>query len=172
MPGPGFYDLPREIEPRVDVGQSAVFKSPMREQKVKEEIIPPIGQYDTSNETIEGKLKKQIMNSSPKPKRIKGELVENNYSIINRHNSKKWLRERVIPRNEENQDDYLGPGYYYIPRDFDETTLGFKGNTIIPKDKRFKEQVNDIPGPGAYIDNNVDQWNKKTYNLIFNSDNV
>jgi len=166
IPGPGFYDISKEG--RIEIGQSAIFKSPMREQKIKENNIPPIGQYDTSLETIERKLKKQIINSSPRQRRV----GESNYAMINKHNSKNRLRDKVIPRNEENQEDYLGPGYYYIPREFDETTLGFKGNTIIPKGKRFQEKINDIPGPGAYMGNNMDQWNKKTYNLIFNNDNV
>eukprot|EP00826_Nyctotherus_ovalis_P059948 TRINITY_DN8382_c0_g4_i1.p1 TRINITY_DN8382_c0_g4~~TRINITY_DN8382_c0_g4_i1.p1 ORF type:complete len:161 (+),score=29.33 TRINITY_DN8382_c0_g4_i1:459-941(+) len=158
------------MDPKVEAGQSAVFKSPMREQRLREEAVPPIGQYDTSSETIERRLKKQMERGSPGPRRMKnGEIVESNYAIINRHNSKKKLRERTIPRNEENLDDYLGPGYYYIPREFDETILGFKGNIIIPKDKRFREKTSDVPGPGAYIDNS-EQWNKKTYNLIFNND--
>lgn len=156
--------------PTAEVGQSAVFKSPMREQRPREETVPPIGQYDASLETIERRLKRQMERGCPGPKRMKnGEVVESNYAIINRHNSRKKLRERAIPRNEENQDDYLGPGYYYIPREFDETILGFKGNIIIPKDKRFRDKTSDVPGPGAYMDNS-EHWNKKTYNLIFNND--
>jgi len=53
-----------------------------------------------------------------------------------------------------------------MPRDFDNHKYGVKGS--IPKDKRFKSKKNIGPGPGAYTNQELNPWNKKTYNLLFN----
>lgn len=32
---------------------------------------------------------------------------------------------------------------------------------------RFKDGKKDNPGPGSYYDGQEDQWNKRTYNILF-----
>lgn len=32
---------------------------------------------------------------------------------------------------------------------------------------RLKDRRNQVPGPGAYYDGQEDQWNKRTYNILF-----
>ena len=43
-----------------------------------------------------------------------------------------------------------------------------KNNSVFKsREVRFKEGKNKAPGPGAYYDGEEDQWNKRTYNILF-----
>eukprot|EP01022_Parablepharisma_sp_SALTPOND_P005157 TRINITY_DN121831_c0_g1_i1.p1 TRINITY_DN121831_c0_g1~~TRINITY_DN121831_c0_g1_i1.p1 ORF type:complete len:430 (-),score=8.21 TRINITY_DN121831_c0_g1_i1:241-1530(-) len=61
-PGPGFYDAAqaiKELEQKPTIGQSAVFRSPMKLSRKKPDAAPSIGQYDQSLHTIQARLQKQ-----------------------------------------------------------------------------------------------------------------
>lgn len=75
---------------------------------------------------------------------------------------------RFPVRRADRSEDYLGPGYYNMPREFDGGRYGVQG--AISKEQRFKKSKDSGPGPGDYSSQESNPWNKKTYNLLFNTD--
>ena len=58
-----------------------------------------------------------------------------------------------------------GPGFYEINRKSEAKQI------IVNKGDRFKQRKpSEIPGPGAY-EEEVDEWNKKSYNVLFSEVN-
>ena len=127
--------------------------------------MPDAGQYDVSLETIEGKMKKQLDKAQPLVPPVKKSLFVNPEHHFIEKGRKKTGRVPFEKINES--DEYVGPGYYYVPREFDQIGVGLQGNLITSKDTRFKTKETEGPGPGSYQDN-ISLWNKKTYNLLFN----
>ena len=140
---------------------SPSFKPSVKMSRKKPEVAPCIGQYDTSFETIEGKIRRNNCRGKYAPS-----------IALRRAEKAKIIYYTPIKKLSDNKncsyDEYLGPGYYCIPREFEQTRIKFKGNIITSKDTRFKDDGNGIPGPGDYQLNEMNPWNKKTYNLLFN----
>lgn len=169
-PGPGFYNAAQaklELEQKKMPGQSAVFRSPTKISRKKPDVVPQIGQYDQSLNTISDNIRKQrekILRNPiirPRPAAL--------HSESNKHMSKSMVNERFVLKKADEHEKYLGPGCYDMPREFDNVKYDAKGNLIMGTDKRFKENVSHGPGPGYYVAEDQSKWNKKTYNLLFNN---
>jgi hypothetical protein len=68
------------------------------------------------------------------------------------------------------QQQYLGPGCYELSREFDKAQIDSKGNALISKETRFKQEHKMGPGPGHYTNEENNPWSKRTYNLLFNNE--
>ena len=77
--------------------------------------------------------------------------------------------ERFPVRRMEENESYLGPGYYNMPREFDQSRIPIQANSNSSKEKRFKAASNVVPGPGFYKEE-ISLWNKKSFNLLFNNE--
>ena len=92
----------------------------------------------------------------------------------------KTKNQRFLEKKMDENDKYLGPGCYDMPREFDRAQLDYKGSAAVSKvisdwfkgkqEQRFKHDVNPIPGPGHYGGEDTNPWNKKTYNLLLNNE--
>ena len=65
------------------------------------------------------------------------------------------------------KSDYIGPGIYYrnISQDFKQNAAPFNENN-----ERFNYKKNDkmpVPGPGTYELSNLNEWDKKSFNILF-----
>lgn len=87
-------------------------------------------------------------------------------------NKLRATKDTMYPKNKFIKEvDYrnaVGPGSYEIEREFDnEIDNGYSRYETLMRAERFaKIQEDSKPGPGAYS-NEVDHWNKRSYNIMF-----
>ena len=152
------------------VGENAVFRIPSKIPRKKQNDTPAIGQYDMSSDTIEWKLKKQKEKTQsffpPALRKLKNFFSKETFYLTGRQPGS-TIKERYRTRKNDSRGNCLGPGYYYVPRDFDQTGFGFQNKIVIPKDKRFRTFKKNGPGPGTYQCDVSNPWNKKTFNQFF-----
>ena len=68
--------------------------------------------------------------------------------------------------NYNNKSDFLGPGLYYknLPKDVKQNAAPFNENN---KRFNYKKEKMPIPGPGSYELSNFNEWDKKSFNILF-----
>jgi len=103
--------------------ETSVFKRPLGISKKKPELMPPVGEYDQSINTIAGQLQKKKERFASNPILANIRLNRGNEDTKNTTGMKK---------NEE-YDKYLGPGCYELAREFDKNLMDIKGNPLISK---------------------------------------
>lgn len=79
-------------------------------------------------------------------------------------------------------ETYLGPGYYEVPATFDKKAPGPtpmvpgvnislppRSQTFMSHAPRFNDEKNKValPGPGHYSNEDLNNWFKRSYNMIF-----
>jgi len=162
----------RELDQKPISGENAVFKAASKVSRKQPDVAPALGQYETSNYTIEQQLKKQKQRprlfppTNKRHKDIFASTLSNSWSTNKQRLNTTGHR---FERKRDSCEDFLGPGYYCMPREFEQADVRVKKNIMFSKDERFKKQKSNVPGPGQYQDNVINLWNKRTFNLCFNN---
>eukprot|EP00826_Nyctotherus_ovalis_P055317 TRINITY_DN7336_c0_g1_i7.p2 TRINITY_DN7336_c0_g1~~TRINITY_DN7336_c0_g1_i7.p2 ORF type:complete len:198 (-),score=33.05 TRINITY_DN7336_c0_g1_i7:138-731(-) len=142
-PGPGQYYVEYSRKETLKSSpETAAFKQPLNLSKKLPQRSPSIGEYSQAAYTIQAETKKLQMRYAANP------------VLANSNANAKRIREE--------DENYLGPGYYDLQRDFEEK--GMRYNFFIPKDKRFRYEEEVTPGPGQYPVQEYDHWNKPSFN--------
>lgn len=144
---------------------------PVRTKKVeikkKPEVFPVVGQYDTSLETIEGEQRRKEALARRADKVRQGRSITGNAF---RFFTPLGSRAPHNAKHTAKDCEHLGPGCYGVPQELDSALFKFQGRVFVPRDGRFKSKRSEVPGPGYYQRSEADRWNKKTFNLLFNSE--
>jgi len=135
----------------------------------KPEVYPVVGQYDTSCETIEGgvRRKEARLRRAEEIRRNKN-ITGNAFRFFTPNRDRQTVDKEFVRKGYHAK--YLGPGCYNIVREFEPSSFKFQGSIFMPKGERFKEKKNNSPGPRHYQKNDINPWNKKTFNLLFNKE--
>ncbi len=103
--------------------------------------------------------------SKPTPK-LANPLLAN----IRLNRGENEVRKSPVQKKQEEYEKYLGPGCYDMPREFDKNLGDIKGNPLVSKDKRFHAERKMGPGPGQYTNEEMNTWNRRTFNLLFSNE--
>ena len=165
-PGPGFYDnykndfskTTSHSLPKNNFKNDKVFKNFKSDlinvnelNKIEKEkfSVPPIGLYNPNIVTSIDYVNKSKINAFVDGKLVGfGSQEKKGFSFTGKDGNK-----------------FLGPGLYYKT-----PTVGMKQNAFPFNQKtgRFKyKDDNLVPGPGSYELNSVDDWHKKSHNILF-----
>lgn len=110
--------------------------------------VPPIGLYNPSIiSTMDYNVKSKI-----------NEYLDN--KLVGFGSQEK----RNFSFSKKGENKYLGPGIYYknCPKNLRQNKAPFNENN-----QRFNYIQNEVPGPGSYDVSNIDEWNKKSHNILF-----
>jgi len=189
--GPGSYDISGNLmKKKISNVDSFGIKEKRFNYKITEENPGPgfyLGNNDNNNNNNENKKIPHLINKSlAGEKNIKYERYQP--PPIGTYNpglvlSMNYKVQRSINSNQDNQkvgfgsqgkrfeynekSDYIGPGIYYrnISQDFKQNAAPFNENN-----ERFNYNKNDkmpVPGPGTYELSNLNEWDKKSFNILF-----
>ena len=146
-PGPGYY----EAESHIGMHNSAFHKANSvfisRSKRLPENPslrdIPPPGLYEVQGSI--GKVKSEV--------RTLVNLRDETTKVAFNAQSERWAKEKKS----------LGPA----PTSYRLKEMSPAKSVITSKEVRFKLKQSAVPGPGFYSD--PEQWNKKTYNSLFDN---
>ncbi|KAK3699095.1 hypothetical protein QZH41_008892, partial [Actinostola sp. cb2023] len=134
LPGPAHY-MPNEKNKKETLVTST-FKSTTERLKTPTDVAPdapPPGSYEVckSHDTTQGKVLYPYAQKTNRNVKKAGAFLSTATRFIG---SKKILDDEPEP----------GPGHYEVPG------RGAVGGLMVTRDSRFKNQKNEVPGPGAY----------------------
>lgn len=158
-PGPGHYKSDKSKSgPAPGYKQnkmSAVFLSKdCRENSIKS-IAPPPGSYETKPGF--GIVKKKVMSMHPALSKVTRTRSEGHLGFdsgVERFGHKTSTKKNPLP----------GPGSYNVRLPKSQSKI------ILSQEQRFKKLKTSGPGPGTYKEE-LDDWNKKSYNVLFSDIN-
>ena len=88
--------------------------------------------------------------------------------------------ERFPERRPDVAETYVGPGYYNVDISLDKKAnqptipgvnmaLPPRSQTFLSQEERFRNEQNKtvVPGPGHYSNEDLNNWFKRSYNMIF-----
>ncbi len=111
-----------------------MFRPPLHISKKRPDVVPAIGEYDQSINTIQADLKKRkersVRISTASEPRIENPLQSN--LKLNRQLNKS-ANDRLPMGKADDHEKYLGPGCYDMPREFDKPNMESKGSVLISK---------------------------------------
>ena len=155
-PGPGHYK-PENLKKSESHGSlkkpNAVFVSKVKREEKKINIGNPApGSYETTSAF--NQTKPPIIPMNPILSKITNFQSDNNVGFAS---STDRFQNEFVKVN-----DVPGPGSYDIKNE--NKAL----NAIVSHSNRFKGlTTKNLPGPGAYYEENDEAWNKKSYNVLF-----
>ena len=141
-----------------------------------------IKELELLKEKEKRKRKKYIEKRSPPVGAYSPEVTNSiSYQVLSKLNP---YRNKLAPFNVINSrfgkgknlktEESPGPADYNVSSAFDSLNLNTKKKfNVFGKDKQRKviARNNCVPGPGGYNLDNPDDWNKKTYNILFINNN-
>ena len=155
-PGPGYYlgtnDLNDNKNENDDKNSPHLINKSLADNDEKKFVVehyepPPIGSYNP------------------------GLVLSMNYKVqsnVNAFQDNKKVGFGVQDKrfNYNNKSDFLGPGLYYknLPKDVKQNAAPFNENN---KRFNYKKDKMPIPGPGSYELSNFNEWDKKSFNILF-----
>ena len=154
--------LPQNILKKANEGISKnkmnIFRDKIMEETRKQ---PPLGTYDVEKvNTIESKVKKNVANAS---KNSPGFGTSGN----------RVLFEEQLKKDYTGNDDFIIEGKGFIQKEKRQNYVPFLSNTRRDDIDNFeKDRLTNIGGkiggPGYYKTDSYFDWNKKSYNILFN----
>lgn len=147
--------IPPNITKKISEGISSNKMDLFRDKIMKENHKQPgIGQYDTENiNTIDSNTKKSVSVSKNQP------------------GFGSSFKRFYIFKNQINENNGVGTYDLKFPDNKiykqNAAFLGVAGRTDIDDNKK-KNLINPIAGPGSYRKDSYFDWNKKSYNILFN----
>ena len=189
--GPGSYDISGNLKKKkISNFDGFGFKEKRFNYKITEDSPGPgyyLGNNDNDNNNKENKkIPHLIKKSIADEKNIKferyqpppigtynpGLVLSMNYKVqssinTNQDNQKVGFGSQGKRFDNNEKSDYIGPGAYYrnISQDIKQNAAPFNENN-----ERFNYKKNDkmpVPGPGSYELSNLNEWDKKSFNILF-----
>lgn len=140
-------------------------------ENMKSKAALGVLQYDDKTNTISDQVRKKIEagNGNPLLANLKAKRGINPAFTSN--------AERFPIKKVDEAETFLGPGYYEQQSTFEKgSNTGVIGNVVsntrsqhfLSNAPRFKEKIQgENPGPGHYSNEDLNNWFKRTYNMIF-----
>lgn len=163
-----------------------MFISAVRRQpyvQPKHVVEQPVVQYDSKTGTIAEEVRHKVeaglgnpLLANLKAKRQAAAIARGSNFGFN-SNAERFPEKRPVE-----SETYLGPGYYEVPNPFDRKTQSQVANipgvniSLPPRSQTFLSQAprfgddktkTAIPGPGHYSNEDLNNWFKRSYNMIF-----
>ena len=190
--GPGSYDISGNLmKKKFGNFDGFGFKEKRFNYKITEESPGPgyyLGNNDDNNNNKENKkiphlIKKSIASDEKNIKYERyqpppigtynpGLVLSMNYKVqssinTNQDNKKVGFGSQERRFEYKEKGDYIGPGVYYrnISQEVKQNAAPFNENN-----ERFSYNKNDkmpVPGPGSYELSNLNEWDKKSFNILF-----
>lgn len=152
-PGPGYYKPELSRQKKNNKSPNAVFISKVkRDEAAKPTNNPSPGTYEITS----GFATSKKPNPDTRPILSKVNQLQKGVDLGFFSSTERFRNEN------ERVNGIPGPGSY------DYNTKNTKSKIVVSKEQRFKEfNKKNVPGPGAYYDDNDEIWNKKSYNVLF-----